>query len=186
MLNHPVYTSEEARIRQTFLALIWSLSYPGRVYELPAGGMDAFYAIADTVLDLETSYYSPHNTLGEYLAGTGARALAPDSAAYHFYPVLDEMTVAAVASASTGTLTYPDQSASLIVSCQFGSGHSLWLQGPGIPPTAQQTLQVTGIPLEFWQLRARANRYPLGWDIYLVADARVIGLPRTTQMTLEE
>lgn len=184
MINHPVYTPEEAHTRETFLALMWSLSYPGRIYELPAG--DAFHAIAGALLDLETSYYTPHDTLGAYLGATGARPLAPNSAAYHFYPVLDDMTVAAVESASTGTLTYPDQSATLIIGCQFGSGHSFRLQGPGIPPAAPQIIQVADIPLAFRRLRARANRYPLGWDIYLVAGTQIIGLPRTTQMTLEE
>ena len=185
MQQHPVYTLEEARTRQTFLELMWAFSYPGRVHGLPVGGMDAFSAIADTLLDLETSYYTPNGDLALALSRTGARALPPDRAAYHFYPTLDHAMLPTVKSASTGTLMYPDQSATLIIGCRLGFGQTYLLEGPGIPKGTQRMLQVDGIPAEFWVLRASANRYPRGWDIYLVSDSQVIGLPRTTQLSEE-
>jgi alpha-D-ribose 1-methylphosphonate 5-triphosphate synthase subunit PhnH len=180
---HPVYTPEEAHTRQTFLALMWAFSYPGRVHDLPIG--DAFTAIADTLLDLETSYYTPNGDLALALSRTGARALPPDRAAYHFYPTLDYAMLPTVKSASIGTLMYPDQSATLIIGCRLGVGQTFLLEGPGIPKGTQQAIQVEGIPAEFWQLRSAANRYPRGWDIYLVSDAQIIGLPRTTQLSEE-
>ncbi len=183
MFSYPTYTPNEARTRQTFLALMWSLSYPGRVYDLPAGGMDAFDTIADTLLDLETSYYTPNGDLALALSQTGARALPPDRAAYHFYPKLDYTMLPAAKTASIGTLMYPDQSATFIIGCQFTAENKFHLEGPGIPPGAAQTIQIKGVPAEFWQMRAAANRYPRGWDIYLVSGAQIMGLPRTTQMT---
>jgi alpha-D-ribose 1-methylphosphonate 5-triphosphate synthase subunit PhnH len=198
----PAYTAEEARTRQTFLALMWSLSYPGRVHTLETSGMDAFHAIADTLLDLETSYFCPDERLSAYLARTGARAHTSERAAYHFYPTLTGDRLAIVETASIGTLLYPDHSALLIIGCRLTASERdtvgaqyiaplhdhqpshFQLEGPGVKPNTQQIIAVSGIPSAFWGLRAKANRYPRGWDIYLVDDNRVIGLPRTTKMTL--
>jgi alpha-D-ribose 1-methylphosphonate 5-triphosphate synthase subunit PhnH len=186
VIDHPVYTPQEALARQTFLALMWSLSYPGRAYELPASGADAFHAIGGSLLDLETSYFTPDNELALYLARTGARSLPPDRAAYHFYPTLDTDMLEFVQQASIGTLIYPDQSATLIFGCRLGLGTTFRLQGPGISPAAVQSLQLNDVPSEIWEMRTKANRYPRGWDVYLVDENRVIGIPRTTQMTVED
>lgn len=185
MIAHPVYTPHEACTRQTFLALMWSLSYPGRVHKLPTNGMDAFLAIGDTLLDLETSFYSPDNGLALHLSHTGARALPPNRAAYHFYPALDGM-LTSVKAADVGTLLNPEQSATLILGCTLGMGTTLLLEGPGVPPKSPVVIQVSSIPREFWDMRTSANRYPRGWDVYLVAEDSVIGLPRSTQITVKE
>lgn len=180
-MQTPAYSPEEFRSRETFLALMWSLSYPGRVYELPAGSVPPLHTIGEMLLDLETSFYTPNDALGEALARSGARALEPDRAAYHFYPQLNEEALAAVRFASTGTMLYPDQAATLIIGCTLGVGRSYELTGPGIQDKAQ--LQVNGIYDDFWTMREGANRYPLGWDIFLVDELRVVGLPRTTHVT---
>lgn len=185
MSTNPVYTPEEARTRETFLALMWALSYPGRVYTLPFTGTEAFLAIADTVLDLETSYFTADAALDTALARSGARRLSPEIAAYHFYPTVDQAMLTTIEQASTGSLLYPDQSATLFIGCKLGTGTTFTLTGPGIPPATPQRLLVDALPATFWPLRASANRYPLGWDIYLIDDTQVVGLPRTTQMTLE-
>jgi alpha-D-ribose 1-methylphosphonate 5-triphosphate synthase subunit PhnH len=186
VIDHPVYTPQEAQARQTFLALMWSLSYPGRVYELPASDTIPFHAIGESLLDLETSYYSPDNALALHLARSGARSLPPDRAAYHFYPTLNTDLLEFAKEASIGTLMYPDQSATLFVGCKLGSGTTLRLQGPGIPPATKLSIQVSDIPVEFWELRTIANRYPRGWDVFFVDEDRVVGIPRTTQITVEE
>jgi len=43
-------------------------------------------------------------------------------------------------------------------------------------------IRLASIPDPFWALRAQICRYPLGWDVLLVAGDRVVGLPRTTQI----
>lgn len=183
MPAHPAYTPEEANTRQTFLALMWSLSYPGRVYELPAAGMEAFHAVADTLLDLETSYFCPQDELAGYLARSGARALPAADASYHFYPQVTVELLPVIETASIGTLLYPDHSATLLLGCTLGAGLVFELTGPGISPVGPPTIQVDGLPDAFWELRAKANRYPRGWDVYLIAGNQIIGLPRTTQIT---
>ncbi len=178
----PPYTPEEALTRQTFLALMWSLSYPGRAYTLPTGGTAAFHAIVDTLVDLETSYYTSAADLSDYLSRSGARAFPPDHAEYHFYPTLTTDLLEIIKTASTGSLLYPDQSATLFIGCRFGQGETYTLSGPGIPPNTTQTLTIDGIPAAFWTLRQSVARYPRGWDIYLIDDDQVVGLPRTTSI----
>ena len=180
----PKYTEEEALARETFLALMQGLSYPGRIFKLPVSEDDVFIAIAETLLDLETSYYTPDSSLADDLAKTGSRAFEQERASYHFYAQLDERALGTIKQASVGTMLYPDRSATLIIACKFGTGLPLILAGPGIK--TETHIQVDGIDHNFWTLRQNATRYPLGWDIFLVDNNRVVGLPRTTLINYEE
>jgi alpha-D-ribose 1-methylphosphonate 5-triphosphate synthase subunit PhnH len=171
-----MYTADEALARETFLALMWSLSYPGRVYTIPDA--NPFMAIAHTLLDLETTFFTLDVDLAGQLAATGARGLPVDEAAYHFYPVLNDLDT--VRQASVGTMLFPDRAATLVIGCRLESGQSLRLSGPGVD--GQRAVQVGGLPAAFWSLRQKVNQYPLGWDIYLIDGQRVIGLPRTTMV----
>lgn len=182
--NPPPFNSDEARTRGTFLAMMWSLSYPGRTYSLPDDG-EPFTMIGETLLDLETSFYTPDEALHNALANTGSRSLPPQRASYHFYPSLTEDLLSAVEQASIGTLLYPDQAATLVIGCTF-EGRALHMSGPGIPPNQPVQVQVGGLPAAFWEMRAKANRYPRGWDILLVDGRRILGLPRTTEITYED
>jgi alpha-D-ribose 1-methylphosphonate 5-triphosphate synthase subunit PhnH len=177
-MTHPIYTVYEARTRSTFLALMWAFSYPGRIHTLPEGA--AFDSVAMTLLDLETSYFTPDNALAAHLATTGARGLTPERAAYHFYPELTVDALRHIEHANPGTMLYPDDGATLIISAQLGSGTTLTLKGAGIP--TEQKIQVANIPAAFWALRSQW-RFPMGWDIYLIDGQQVIGLPRSTQVS---
>jgi alpha-D-ribose 1-methylphosphonate 5-triphosphate synthase subunit PhnH len=190
-MTAPIYTTEEARGRETFLALMWALSYPGRVYTLPTG-TDAIYGVHSSIgiaqiggalLDLETTFYTPNAALADELPRTGARALPAVDAAYHFYPTLDDAALDSIAEASTGTMLRPDESATLIIGCAFASGSTFRWTGPGI--NGVQDVRLGGIPTRFWSLRTQAIRYPMGWDVYFVNGRDVIGLPRTTRIESE-
>ncbi len=186
-MTAPQFTDYENRTRHTFQAMMWALSYPGQTFELLNGQLEAYRDIADSLLDLETSFYCEDSDLLESLHQTGARELSPDRAAYHFYPTLDTVQLPTVKMASIGTLTYPDQAATLIIGCKLGQGgQTLKLAGPGIPPTATQKIQVRDIPVAFWELREQAIRYPRGWDILLIDNQTIVGLPRTTRIAMEE
>ena len=185
-MSHAAYTETEALSRETFLALMWALSYPGRAYTLPLGGNEGFHAIAETLLDIETSFYTSDDNLMPHLTRNGARSLPPERAAYHFYPVLTDDLLITVKQASVGSLMYPDQGATLIIGATLGTGQSFQLTGPGVPPASSTQIQVSGMPDTFWSMRESAIQYPRGWDIYLVDGDQVIGLPRTTVITVEE
>lgn len=84
-------------------------------------------------------------------------------------------------------MLYPDQAATLFVGCALGNAEAgesptiLKLTGPGIQ--GERYFRVSGLPAEFWALRERAARFPLGWDVFLVdATGKVIGLPRSTRI----
>ena len=185
-MAHPQFTEYEQRTRHTFHAMMLAFSYPGRTFDLQVGGTQAYADIADSLLDLETSFYCEDEQLVPIFSHTGARHLSSDRAAYHFYPQLDESQLDSIKQASIGTLVYPDQSATIFIGCTFGQGTMLKLNGPGIPPKETPTVEVDGVPSAFWTLRESANRYPRGWDVYLVCDDKIIGLPRTTRVTVEE
>lgn len=173
-MSVPPYTAEEARDRETFLALMWSLSYPGRPHALPAG--DPLWLVGHALLDLETSFYTSDEALARALAHTGARATQPPTAAYHFYAQLDDAALRTISEASVGTLNYPDTSATLIIVTSFTGGAEYHLSGPGIQGS---TVIAPALPREFWEQRTQ-SRFPLGWDVFLVEASRVIGLPRST------
>lgn len=181
-MQTPAYTMEEARTRKTFLALMWAMSHPGRPYSLPVRGLDAFRVIGETLLDLETSYYSPNFNLSSDFAHGGARPLPPDRAQYHFYPEMLSTHLETVAQASAGTMLNPDRSATLVIGCEVGSGRTFRLSGPGI--SYHTDLKIDFIPDAFWELRRKVARYPLGWDVFFVSGGQVVGLPRST--TLEK
>jgi alpha-D-ribose 1-methylphosphonate 5-triphosphate synthase subunit PhnH len=180
-MNYPPYTTAEAQTRETFLALMWALSYPGRIQQLPDSD-NSFLLIGDTLLDIETSFYTPRDDWKTPLGRNGAKALPPESAAYHFYPVLDDTALKTIEQAAIGTMLYPDIAATLIIGCTLGQGMDVaFLQGPGI--NGQQSFSVDGLPAAFWTLRESAARFPLGWDVFFVDGRQVIGLPRSSQVS---
>ncbi len=191
--EQPQSTMAETATRETFQALMWALSYPGRIYSLPAAvpsilveaapaSLQPFVTIGQTLLDLEVSYFTPVTALDHYLAQTLAQPAKPTTAHYHFYPYRnffdDTAHLSYLQQAAVGTLLYPDESATLVVACGLGSGTPLQLHGPGIQTTT--TLAVTGLPTHFWQVRAERIDYPLGLDLILVDGHQVAALPRTT------
>ncbi|MDZ4765889.1 MAG: phosphonate C-P lyase system protein PhnH [Chloroflexota bacterium] len=179
--SHPPYTSDEARARETFLALMWASSYPGRIYTLP--DVHAFVVIGEALLDLETSYYTNDDQLAPLLARNGARRQSPERAAYHFYPTLTDADLPAISAAAVGEMLYPDRSATLIIGCSFDTDARFSLSGAGVNGTT--AIQVGALSADFWELRESRRRYPLGWDIFLIDGARVLALPRSTTMIRE-
>ena len=178
-MTFPLYTATEAQSRETFLALMWALSYPGRVHHLP-DSVHAFTLIAETLLDLETSYFTPDESIQAVLASTGAHVRSASDAAYHFYQQITENSLSDIRQASVGTMLYPDTAATLIIGCTLNSGIEFVLSGPGV--NGQQAIQIGGLPDAYWELRETACKFPLGWDVFLVDGQQVIGLPRSTRM----
>lgn len=178
-MTFPPYTAAEAQSRETFLALMWALSYPGRIYQLPESG-ESFALIAETLLDLETSYFTPDESLQPVLARTGAHERSTSEAAYHFYAQVIDNTLPHIKEASIGTMLYPDTGATLVIGCQIGSGSEFVLSGPGV--NGQHAVQIGDLPDAFWELRDSACKFPLGWDVFLVDGKQVVGLPRSTRI----
>jgi alpha-D-ribose 1-methylphosphonate 5-triphosphate synthase subunit PhnH len=189
----PLSTAAETQARETFQALMGALSNPGRIFTLPGGALttaESCVQIGRTLLDLETSFYTPDRILRTSLEQSGARFRTPASAAYLFLPDLAlfepmmlRQTLDIIAQAAVGTITDPDEGATLIIAGEVGNGQRLQLVGPGIQHSHE--LYVDHLPIEFWRLRADKIHYPLGIDIFLVAGNQIVGLPRTTTVEIE-
>lgn len=173
---HP--TADDMRTNATFEELMWALSRPGLVRTLPSSGLAAF---GESLLDRECSFAAPDDRdLAQTLGRSGARAAALPDADYVFASADTREKASAFASLRIGTLAYPDHAATLFVPAKFGFGSRLRLTGPGVKDSL--TIAIHGIDAAFWQVRAKAIRYPLGWDVYLIDSDRVIGLPRSTKI----
>ena len=186
----PTQTLAEASSRKFFNALMWSLSYPGRISPLPAnihaalGVRGDMLVIGLTLLDLETSFFASEDALAFELDNTGAREKPIDRAAYIFFPQLRADDLHLIEQVSVGDPVYPDRGATLIIGCDFESANpvELELSGPGINGT--QLTRIGGVPYGFWSLRHQLMKYPLGFDIFFVGNGQIMGLPRTTQVAV--
>jgi alpha-D-ribose 1-methylphosphonate 5-triphosphate synthase subunit PhnH len=177
-------TEQEQRTQLTFVALMKALSYPGRIHRVPSDGLAIFSAIAETLIDLETSYYTPDIELNALLAPLGARARSPETALYQFYPRVTEEALSILQNAPVGSYLAPEGSATLVLGATLGTGSSLRLSGPGIQGDIR--IKMDGIPNEFWELRDKKIKYPMGWEVFLVGNRQLVGLSRTTDVEVGE
>lgn len=173
----PAQTVLEARTQLTFNALMWALSTPGTWQPLPAD-TEPFMAVAETLLDLETRFFTPDVALHARLPGTGAHPAPAGEADYLFFPELTGAALVHVRQARRGDALYPDHAATLIVSAG-GERRTVTLSGPGLACPLTLSLALPGA---FWTARQQALAYPLGWDVFVVDNAQVLGLPRTTHV----
>lgn len=176
MVHNLLPTLDDTRTNATFDALMWALSRPGQLREMPGEG---FWTLAESLLDRECSFHAPDEaSLETMLATTGARRLQLAEADYVFAAIDSVEKIEALSSLRIGTLAYPDDAATLFATASFGTGQRLRLTGPGIKDSV--TIEIGGVDPEFWQMRRRAIRYPLGWDLYFVDGTRLLGIPRST------
>jgi alpha-D-ribose 1-methylphosphonate 5-triphosphate synthase subunit PhnH len=173
----PAQTASEARTHATFDALLWALAHPGRIRQLE--DMDnAFSAIAQCLLDLETSAHSTDARLEAALRAVGAKPAALENAEYIFAPMLEDSAL--LHRVRRGSPLSPETAATLVVGARLeGAERRVRLSGPGIDGALE--VGVGGLPVDFWRVRAEVIAFPVGWDAFLVDGSRVIGLPRTTR-----
>ena len=170
-------TADDLRSNSTFDTLMWALARPGLIQTLPFPG---FLPLAESLLDSECSFFCPDEPLGNAIAKTGAAAVSLMKAEYVFMTLDDARSISMLAGLLHGNLLYPDASATIFAPAVIGSGTKLRLSGPGI--NGFLDLAVGGVDPTLWQVRTEVVDYPLGWDIYLVQDDRLIGLPRSTKI----
>ncbi|WP_159811203.1 phosphonate C-P lyase system protein PhnH [Litoreibacter roseus] len=177
MLATPTPSPAETRDNTAFDALLWTLSRPGLPRKLPEPGEGT---IITALLDRECLVYSADPLLMPEIMRTGAELADIDRADHVF---LGAMTTSdPIADINIGSDFYPDAGATVIIRASFGSGPALRLAGPGVD--GAMSLQLDGLPDGFWKARAARLRYPMGFDLFFVDGARVVGVPRST--TVEE
>jgi alpha-D-ribose 1-methylphosphonate 5-triphosphate synthase subunit PhnH len=175
MLTAPTPDAAEASANATFNALLWALSRPGLPRQLPEAGEAALIA---ALVDQECQVYASDPLLIPFLAQSGAKFVDLVQADHVFLGKLSDLEV--LRQLRCGSDLYPDDGATLVIRAQFGTGPKVRLTGPGL--NGAVTAQIGGLPAGFWAARAEAIRYPIGFDMLLLDDAQIMGLPRSTKV----
>ncbi|MEL6510617.1 MAG: phosphonate C-P lyase system protein PhnH [Pseudomonadota bacterium] len=173
MLSVPAPSLAEMRDNTAFDALLWSLSRPGRSCDLPEPGEGAIIA---ALLDRECLVYADDPLLMPQIVRTGANLSNIEKADHVFLGAMGSSDP--LAHIAIGTDFYPDDGTTVIIRAKIGSGPALRLTGPGVDGTL--TLHMDGLPEGFWKARTARLRYPMGFDLFFVDGARIVGIPRST------
>lgn len=175
MSLHPIPSEFEARTNATFDALMWALSRPGLIRALPGAGQAQ---IVEALIDRECGVHCTDPDLAAVASRAGAEIVAL-AAADHVFAAL-QPDLALLQNLRCGSDLYPEDGATLVLPADLDQGAALRLTGPGIDGSV--TVSVGGLPDGFWQMRARVMRYPMGFELFLIDGARVMGVPRSTHV----
>lgn len=173
MQTAPVPSEFETRTNATYDALMWALSRPGVIRDLPAPGVEG---LIDALIDRECAVHAGSPALCAYAARTGAAIVALAKADHVILPA--DQTPAMLRALRQGSDLHPEDGATLILEATLGTGQALRLTGPGVD--GQIDVRVAGLCDGFWQMRRDVMRYPIGFEIFLIDGSRVMGLPRST------
>jgi alpha-D-ribose 1-methylphosphonate 5-triphosphate synthase subunit PhnH len=168
---------------RAFREVLEATARPGRVRRLagaeppqpmPVSAGIVLLTLVDrtTPLHLTASWDTP--AVRDWLTfHTGAPLVAPASAVFAAGPWAE---VTAPADYPIGTSEYPDRSTTLVAGVPALGGTTHRLIGPGIETDAR-----LGLPgMQVFQ--ANRGRFPLGLDVILCADDRIVAIPRTTRI----
>jgi alpha-D-ribose 1-methylphosphonate 5-triphosphate synthase subunit PhnH len=175
MLATPAPSLAETRDNAAFDTLLWTLSRPGLPRDLPEPGEQS---IVTSLLDRECLVYAADPLLMPEIMRTGAELADIDKAGHVFLGAM--ATSEPLADIAIGSDYYPDDGATVIIRAGIGTGSGVRLCGPGVDGAL--TLQLDGLPDGFWKARAARLRYPMGFDLFFVDGARVVGVPRSTKV----
>lgn len=172
MTAHPVPSDFETRTNATYKALMWALSRPGLIRRMPATGQTG---VVEALLDRECNIHCADSTLAPIAARTGAALVGLNRADHLFFDQLPDADT--LGTINLGSDLYPETGATLVCNVVLGQGLRLRLTGPGCNGAVDA--QVEGLPDGFWQSRARLMRYPMGFELFLIDGAQVLGVPRS-------
>jgi alpha-D-ribose 1-methylphosphonate 5-triphosphate synthase subunit PhnH len=168
---------------RAFRAALDAMARPGRICEVAGAAPPAPLSVAAGVLLLTLA----DRTTPVFLAASHDRAEVRDWLAFHTGAPVAGPVQAAFALGTwealqplgrfpVGTAEYPDRSVTLIVERDDLRAEGARLSGPGIRGAAALNLPEVAA---FAENRAR---FPLGFDCFLTAGARLAALPRSTQV----
>jgi alpha-D-ribose 1-methylphosphonate 5-triphosphate synthase subunit PhnH len=176
MTAHPAPSGFETRTNATYEALMWALSRPGLAREMPTPGQAA---IIEALIDRECRVHCADPELAEVAGRTGARLVEPARADHLFFDSLPTSDI--LGQIGLGSDLHPEAGATLVCNAVLGKGPRLRLTGPGCDGAVE--VRIGGLPDGFWQARARLMRYPMGFELFFVDGARVLGIPRSTTVS---
>lgn len=175
MLAPPLPSPMETEANETFEALLWALSRPGQPKGLPSAGEKP---ILRALLDRECKAYSADPALMPAIMGTGAVLSDLPEADHVFLGKLSSLEP--LDQIALGSDLYPDEGATVVLRAVLGHGPGLRLTGPGIE--TRLDMQIDHLPRGFWERRRQLSRYPMGFDLFILDGAAVVGIPRSTEV----
>ena len=187
-------TVQDAQL--VFRSLLTALSEPGSIQRLkveltaPAPLHMATAAACLALMDFETTAWLADeldtDAVRTYLRFHCGLPLVAEAAQANFAVLSTPLAELDLNSYAQGSMGYPDKSATLLIQVDdLENGPHYWLSGPGIKDTA--AFRVSGLPDDFadkWQQNFLA--FPLGVDVIFCCGNQVLGLPRTSRMSLEQ
>ncbi|WP_071517161.1 phosphonate C-P lyase system protein PhnH [Geitlerinema sp. PCC 9228] len=195
-VQQPGFAQPITDAQQTFRELLTALSQPAQPRPLPIRlqpptGLNNGCAVAClTLLDLETQVWLQPGFSAQVrewlLFHTGCR-FSDSPPAADFAIIGDSLAMPALSAFCPGTALDPERSTTLFVQlpsfAQSPNLPTVSCSGPGILHPCE--LSLVGMPPDFWQQwQQNTRRYPLGVDIVFFTEEQVLGLPRTTQVSL--
>lgn len=174
-MGHPQPSPVEARSNASFDALMWALSRPGLVQQLPEAGM---LGIIEALIDRECRVFAETDAVKTAAERAGAELVDVPMADHVFVEKLTELSL--LDRLSLGSDLYPDTGATLIAPAQLGTGPALRLSGPGVDGSL--SICIGGVPAPFWTRRRDVMRYPMGFELFLIDGNNVVGFPRSTSV----
>lgn len=189
-LLEPAFADPVAATQQTIRVALNALSEPGVIQTLddvPALGSlaPAMYALCLTLLDNDTPVWlSPAFDTPAMRANLAFHCACPVVAAREDakFALLMAAELDELQAFDAGTDRDPDQSCTLLIQVTgFDQGPLVTCKGPGIEH--ERSLR---LPLDagFWQQRKRCNAFPRGLDMFFGAGRQLMGLPRSTRVSL--
>ena len=190
----PGFANPGMDAQQVFRATLSALAEPGLpvdvTVDLPGLGVPrTAMAVALALLDIDTPLWlspSIDETMRAYLRfHAGVRFVSdPKLAAFALVTTASELPKLAVFN--VGTAVSPETSTTLIVGVDdFASGTVATLDGPGF--AVPRRLAPAGFDTDRWsELVINHQRFPVGVDMLVCSDRQVVGLPRSTRISIAD
>ncbi|WP_413166868.1 phosphonate C-P lyase system protein PhnH [Capilliphycus salinus ALCB114379] len=176
----------------TFRTLLNALSYPGTSREIsiqltpPPGLTLACAAACLTLFDLETivwlseEFESEVKTWLKFHTGCHFTDHPQDA---HFGIIHNINNREPLSSFNWGTAEKPERSTTLLIQFEaLETSQFIRLNGPGVFGVRVVKLPLSASFIQEW--KENHQSYPLGVDVFLFGENTVIGLPRTTNLSL--
>ena len=178
--------------QSTFRSVMEAMARPGSVQRVtasvgtPPPMMRGVAAIALTLFDHDTPIWldramSETTEVAKWLKFHSGAPIIDDASICGFALIGDPRALGAFDRFALGSNEYPDRSTTLVLQvASLTEGREFRLRGPGIDDVA--VLRATIEPHDlFDRLAANATLFPRGVDVVLVADDKIVVLPRTTR-----
>lgn len=190
-LLQPAFADPVLDAQRSFRVALKALAGPGIAHTVQAAhrppalaGLDsASHALCLALLDIDTSLWlAPAFDTPAIRANLTFHCGCPivTERQHARFALLDASQLEDLSGFDLGNDRYPDQSCTLLIQLpSLTGGRPLRWYGPGIERENQVALPLNA---DFWRERESHNDFPRGLDVFFLAGADVLGLPRSTRV----